>query len=29
MSRFIPNKMIICNDKDPPWMTPAIKTAIK
>ena len=29
MSRFIPNKMIICNDKDPPWITPAIKTAIK
>ena len=21
--------MIICNDKDPPWITPAIKTAIK
>ena len=29
MSRFIPNKMIICNDKDPPWITQAIKTAIK
>ena len=26
---FIPNKMIIFNDKDPPWITPAIKTAIK
>ena len=29
MLRFIPNKMIIFNDKDPPWITPAIKTAIK
>ena len=29
MSRFIPNKMITCNDKDPPWITPKIKTAIK
>ena len=29
ISRFIPNKMKICNDKDPPWITPVIKTAIK
>ena len=29
MSRFIANKMIACNDKDPPWITPEIKTAIK
>ena len=29
MSRFIPNKMIICNDKDPLCITPSIKTAIK
>ena len=29
MSRFIPNKIIMCNDKDPPWITPEIKTAIK
>ena len=29
MSRFIPNKIITCNDKDPPWISPDIKTAIK
>ena len=29
ISRFIPNKMIICNYKDRPWITPVIKTAIK
>ena len=29
MSRFIPNKIITCNDKDPPWITPEIKMAIK
>ena len=29
MSRFIPNKIIMCSDKDPPWITPEIKTAIK
>ena len=29
MSRFIPNKMIICHDKDPPSITPAIKSTIK
>ena len=27
--RFIPNKMITVHDKDPPWMTPETKTAIK
>ena len=27
--RLIPNKIAICNDKDPPWITPEIKTAIK
>ena len=25
MSRFIPNKMIICNHKDPPWITRRLK----
>ena len=29
MSKFIPNKIITCNDKDPPLITPEIKTAIK
>ena len=29
MLRFIPNKMITCNDKDPPWITHGIKTAVK
>ena len=29
IDRFIPNKMIKVHDKDPPWMTPEIKTAIK
>ena len=29
MSRFIPNKIITCNDEDPPWITPEMKTAIK
>ena len=29
MLRYIPNKMIRCHDKDPPWITPEIKTAIK
>ena len=29
MSRFIRNKIITCNDKDPPWITPEIKMAIK
>ena len=29
IDRFIPNKMIKIHDKDPPWMTPEIKTAIK
>ena len=29
MSRFIPNKIITSNDKDPPWITPEIKKGIK
>ena len=29
LSRLIPNKIAICNDKDPPGITPEIKTAIK
>ena len=29
MTRFIPNNHIKCDDKDPPWITPEIKTAIK
>ena len=29
ISRQVPNKIITCNDKDAPWITPKIKTAIK
>ena len=29
ISSNIPNKVINCNDKDPPWITPELKTAIK
>ena len=29
LSANIPNREIKCNDKDPPWVTPALKTAIK
>ena len=29
ISSNIPNKVIKCNDKDPPWITPEVKTAIK
>ena len=29
MSRLIPNRIITCNNKDPPWITPEIKTGIK
>ena len=29
IDRFIPNKTIKFHDKDPPWMTPEVKTAIK
>ena len=29
ISRHVPNKIITCNDKDAPWITPQIKTAIK
>ena len=28
-SSHIPNKVITCNDKDPPWITPELKTAIR
>ena len=28
-SRHIPNKVIICNDRDAKWITPKLKTAIK
>ena len=29
LSGFIPNKIVVCDDKDPLWITPQIKTAIK
>ena len=29
MHRFIPNQMIKCDDRDPPWITPQLKTVIK
>ena len=29
LSENIPNKVIKCNDKDPPWITSELKTAIK
>ena len=29
MDPHIPNKIIKCDDKDPPWLTQEIKTAIK
>ena len=29
MHHFIPNQMIRCDDRDPPWITPKLKTAIK
>ena len=29
MSRNISNKILTCNDKDAPWMTSEVKTAIK
>ena len=28
-SKYIPNRTVICNDRDAPWVTPALKTAIK
>ena len=28
-SEFIPNKTITCDNRDPPWMTPSLKSAIK
>ena len=29
LSTHIPNRVIKCNDKDPPWITTSIKAAIK
>ena len=29
LSQYIPNKIITCDDRDPPWMTGALKSAIK
>ena len=29
LSMNIPNKTLKCNDKDAPWITPDVKTAIK
>ena len=28
-SKYIPNNIITCNDRDAPWITPKLKTAIK
>ena len=28
-SEFIPNKTVTCDNCDPPWMTPSLKSAIK
>ena len=28
-SKHISNKIITCNDKDAPWITPQVKTSIK
>ena len=28
-SEFIPNKTITCDNRDPPWMTPSLKSVIK
>ena len=28
-SVYIPNKTVLCYDKDPPWMPDGIKTAVK
>ena len=29
LSQYIPNKIIMCDDRDQPWMTAALKSAIK
>ena len=29
LSQYIPNNIITCDDRDPPWMTAALKSAIK
>ena len=28
-SKYIPNKTVLCDDKDPPWMTNRIRDVIK
>ena len=28
-SQYIPNEIVTCDDQDPPWMTAALKSAIK
>ena len=28
-SNYIPNKTVLCDDKDPPWMTNGIRTVIE
>ena len=28
-SNYIPNKTVLCDDKDPPWMTNGIRTVVK
>ena len=28
-SNYIPSKTVLCDDKDPPWMTNGIRTAIE
>ena len=28
-SKNIPNKIVTCHDRDAPWITPQVKTAIK
>ena len=28
-SKYIPNKLVTCHDKDAAWITPQVKTAIK
>ena len=29
ISKYVPNKIITCNDKDAPWITPKLKTTIR
>ena len=28
-SQYIPNEIVTCDDRDPPWMTATLKSAIK